>query len=810
MNQRSLTTLEFNKIVQQLAEHTAFSASRELALSLRPSPVEVEVREELQLTAEARRVLELKPGITVGGARDVRPAAHRASLGGVLSPNELLEIRDTLSSARTLRSTIERLDTSLPLLVLITNRLVDLRALEEKINRTVAPDGNILDDASIALRRIRTDIRTAQTRLMDRLQDMVSSAALRPFLQDTVITVRQGRYVIPVKAEARGSFKGIIHDQSASGATLFMEPLATVDLNNRWHELQMEEAREIERILTEISGFVGENWSEISGNVEGIAEIDLALAKAKYANALKAHEPSISAASINLINARHPLLRGKVVPVTVTLGEKYGYSMILITGPNTGGKTVTLKTTGLLTLMAQAGMHIPTDPGSQIRIFEGVFADIGDEQSIEQNLSTFSSHMTNIISILREVDSIQPALVLLDELGAGTDPTEGAALARAILAHLLERGAFVVGTTHYAELKAFAHTTPGIANASVEFDVETLSPTYRLSIGVPGRSNALAIATRLGLPGDVLESARAMVAPIEQEVESMLERIQNEREAAEQAHRDAEAAREDARKLQQRLNEQYRQIDEERRRVIAEARQTAQTELAALQDRLRRAAAQLNTSDFNRQWAQQEHTALQAASRQLQEKQEQARRSAAPADAEIESNIRIGGQVLVQSVGSTGQVISIDTQRDTAEVQIGTIRMRARLSDLEPLTRKQAERAQNEQRTRARPTRFDPAEDPETRLNAISAGRRMQANDPGSQIDLRGQRAEDAVTAVDRYLNEATLTGYNSVRILHGKGTGALRQAIHSYLRNNRLVRGFEIAPPNEGGDGVTIVTLAT
>ena len=809
MNQRSLNTLEFPKILQQLAEHASFSASKELALHLQPSPIVGEVREELQLTQEARRLLNMKPGVTIGGARDVRPAAHRAALGGVLDPDELLEIRDTLASARSLRNTLTRTDEELPLLVQLANRLYDLRGIEEAVERTVAPDGTILDDASPTLRRLRVEIRSAQSRLMERLQDMISSASLRPYLQEALITVRQGRYVIPVKAEARQHIKGIIHDQSASGATVYIEPLSTVDMNNRWHELQMDEEREIQRILSELSEMVGAKEDEITANVEGIAEIDLVLAKAKYANSINAVEPRIQQERINLINARHPLLRGTVVPVNIYLGDPYGFRMVLITGPNTGGKTVALKTAGLLSVMAQAGLHIPADEGSIVHVFEGIYADIGDEQSIEQSLSTFSSHMTNIIAIINSVDRDSNALVLLDELGAGTDPTEGAALARAILTHLLETGAFVIGTTHYAELKAFAHTTPGIQNASVEFDVETLTPTYRLQIGTPGRSNALAIANRLGLQTEIIESARAMVAPVNMEVEAMLERIQQEREQAEEATRQAEAARDDARKLQQRLNEQYRNIGAERQQILAEARQQMQSELAEMQERLRRAASQLSTADFNRQWAQQEAAAFQQDSRRLMEQEQAERRAAAPAtEAPVETGIRVGGQVLVRSLGSTGQVLSINPARETAEVQIGTLRMQARLSDLEPLSRKQAQQAQAQTRARESATHFNPSAAPEERARTVT-GARPVARDVNSQIDLRGQRAEDALAMVDRYLNEATLAGLGMVRILHGKGTGALRQAIHNQLRSHRLVKSFHTAPANEGGDGVTVVTLA-
>ncbi|MGQ9573105.1 MAG: endonuclease MutS2, partial [Dehalococcoidia bacterium] len=514
LNPKTISTLEFDKVLARLAQHTSFSAGRALALALRPSSDYAEVVHRQRITAEARRLLEMQPNLTLGGAHDVRPQAQKAALAGVLEPSDLLDIQATLSLAISLRNTVQRLGMHLPLLTDLAERLADLSPLVAEIARCINPRSEVTDAASPILADLRREVRLAHDRLTARLQHILASPTGRQVAQGPIVTLRDGRYVIPVKAEQRGHLPGIVHDVSSSGATVFLEPLATVELGNAWRELQLEEQREVERILRALSAQVGHAAAEIETTVETLAEFDLALAKAKLGEALGAKElPYLSEdqpwlahsrGELRLINARHPLLKGEVVPISIWVGDSY--SIVLITGPNTGGKTVALKTVGLLTLMAQAGLPIPADLGTRIPVFASVHADIGDEQSIEQSLSTFSSHVGNIIRILSEAK--RNSLVLLDELGAGTDPSEGTALAQAILQHLLDIGATTIATTHHGQLKVFAHVTPGIVNASVEFDLETLAPTYRLSIGLPGQSNALAIAERLGMPADILERAR--------------------------------------------------------------------------------------------------------------------------------------------------------------------------------------------------------------------------------------------------------------------------------------------------------------
>ncbi len=608
MNEKSLNTLEFPKVRERLAAYASFSASKDLALSLLPSFDIAQVRRNQRITTEAVRLLSLRSDVTIGGARDVREIAGRAALGSLLDPTDILLIKVTISAARNLRNLIVHTADNrgeLDTLRFIADGITPLPRLEAEIERCINDEGNILNSASPKLANLRKSIRVAHSRLMAKLQQILGSEAYSRALQEPIYTLRDGRYVVPVKRDFQGAVRGIVHDQSNSGSTLFVEPLAIVDLGNEWRQLQLEEYQEIERILRELGALIGAQADPIKTNVEIVADLDLALAKARYSLHLDAVEPVLPddgrvkdegrrtkdessnaqatdngqpAATksaprtphpaLEFKNARHPLLTGKVVPITVELGGDF--RILVITGPNTGGKTVALKTVGLLSLMAQSGLHIPADSGSLAHVFQEVFADIGDEQSIEQSLSTFSSHMTNIVGILKRAD--RQSLVLLDELGAGTDPQEGSALARAIITHLLEVGAMAVCTTHYSELKAFAFTTQGVENASVEFDINTLSPTYRLLIGVPGRSNALAIAQRLGLSHTLINKAREFVDPHEQRVEDILEGIRRERNQARKERDRAETARRDLQRRNEEMERHLAQADEMKARAEDEAR----------------------------------------------------------------------------------------------------------------------------------------------------------------------------------------------------------------------------------------------
>jgi DNA mismatch repair protein MutS2 len=791
MHEKSLTTLEYPKILEQLTREAGFSASKELARTLAPSDDRNEVRRRLAFTSEARLLLEQRPDTGVRGAKEVRPHVRAAERGVMLTPHELVEILATLRASEYVSRLVRKVSEHFPLLWSLAVDLPVRPGLEARIGESVNEDGDILDSASPALRRIRSELRAAQQRLQDRLGTLVNE--YRSALQEPIITTRSDRYVLPVRAEARGQVKGIVHDQSGSGATVFIEPAVVVEMNNRLRELHLEEQREIERILQELSDAVASDGPYITLAVELLAQIDLHLAKARYAGLLRASAPSVNSdGRLLLRQARHPLLRGNVVPIDFWLGrdrDDTEMCMVVITGPNTGGKTVALKTVGLLSLMAQAGMHIPCEDGSEIPVYSDIFADIGDEQSIEQSLSTFSSHLTRIVEILRL--ATDDSLVLLDELGAGTDPSEGSALARAILAHLLAQRVNTVATTHYSELKVFAHEQAGVANASVEFDVETLSPTYRLSIGLPGRSNALAIATRLGLPEDIIENAREYVGTAGVEMEGLLANLQAERTAAaDERYRltmervEAEYQRTQAEKLRA-------EIEEDRVRVLNEARAQARREVEETRAELARVKTQMR-----RKLNEDQLGKLRERTRRLEErmaveppKTHRSHRAAVEAEgAPITGPLEIGDTVFVRSMGQRGEVVSLANGRGEVEVQLGAMKLRVPEGQVERLSRRQVRAA-------------------EARLVALPSREPTLA--PELQLDLRGWRVEDALEEVDRYLNNAALAGMPFVRILHGKGTGALRQAIRQQLSHHPLVKSQASADAKDGGDGITIVTLA-
>jgi DNA mismatch repair protein MutS2 len=785
MHDKSLVTLEYPKIIARLVDEAAFSASKELARELTPSPHPEEARQRLDYTTEARRLLDLRPDVGVRGARDIRPQVAAAMREATLTPEQLLDVLATARSSAYLVRLMRRLDESLPLLGALARDLPERPQLEARIAESIGEDGAVLDSASPALRRIRMELRTAQQRLQDRLGTLVNE--YRGALQEGLITQRAGRYVLPVRAEARSQVRGIVHDQSSSGATLFVEPLVIVEMNNRIRELEAEERHEVERILRELSEAVAADAPSLTLAVELLAEFDLYLAKARYASLIRAGVPRITDdGTLRLRQARHPLLTGKVVPLDFWLNRETW--MVVITGPNTGGKTVALKTVGLLCLMAQAGMHIPAEDGSELPVYESIFADIGDEQSIEQSLSTFSSHLSRIVEILRE--ATPRSLVLLDELGAGTDPTEGSALARAILSHLLEAHIATVATTHYSELKVFAHDRPGVTNASVEFDVETLSPTYHLSIGLPGRSNALAIAARLGLSEDIIQRAREYVGSAGVEMENLLEGLQSERAAAADERFRLSMERAEAEYQRREAQRQREEFEAERTRILNDARSQARREVEAVQAELARLRKQARNPSLSEEGLAE----LRQRARRLDERtapaQAPARRPAAtPEDEREEGVLAAGDTVYVRTLGQRGELLSAPDAEGEAEVQVGSLKLRVNASDLDRLSKRQAR-----------------ANEPPPR---IATPARSPEEAPELQLDLRGWRVEDALEEVETYLDNAALAGLSFVRLLHGKGTGALRQAIRQRLARNPLVKSFASAAPNDGGDGVTIVTLA-
>ncbi len=804
MDKKTLDTLEYPKILENLAGFCAFKVSAEKARNLLPSIQTDEVQRRQSETSEARQLLEVKTDLTIGGARDIREPVGLAAHGGTLIPNDLLDIKYTLIAARTLARTFERQEEQYPHLSDIAHQLSPPFGLIDAISRALSERGEILDAASQQLSVIRREIRIVHDRLLTKLQRIVSDQNNAHMLQEALITQRDGRYVLPLRAEFKGRIKSIIHDQSSSGATLFIEPLSVVEQNNQYRQLQLDERDEERRILAELSQEVSIHAETILHTLETIAELDLVFARGKYADALEATEPTLNAiptksgtkhpgSVIKLFDARHPLLDpDKVVPIDVEL-DPDTYALV-ITGPNTGGKTVTLKTVGLLALMSQAGMHIPVNTGSELSIFHNIYADIGDEQSIEQSLSTFSGHITNIIRILDNAD--YRALVILDELGAGTDPQEGAALARAILSNLLERNITTLVTTHHPELKAYAHTTPGVVNASAEFDLETLRPTYHLTIGLPGRSNALSIAKRLGMPDIIIASAKSELNPDDLRADDLLDEIHRQRDLSRQARAAAEKNRQDVEVLRLELAERLEKIEDERREVLETARSEAIEDIQELKNEMRLVRRSLAN-------ARQPLDALQAIEEEIDTiessiKKPVERQAPKIVDTPLQRSVRLGDKVRLHSLNTQGIVTALGEEE--AEVQVGVLRVRTRIAELLPLSGDAPEA---------------PSEPPRV-ANALNRGSSSTSKgtpisrppSPGIELDLRGQRADEAVDSLERYLDSAYLAGLPFVRIIHGKGTGKLRTVVRKALKDHPHVKSYEAGGDKEGGEGVTIAKL--
>ncbi|MBP6177676.1 MAG: endonuclease MutS2 [Anaerolineales bacterium] len=797
MDSKTLNVLEYPKILERLAGYCDFSASMSLARSLQPTDSFELATAGLAETAEARRVLSVQD-VGIGGAHDIRPQADLAARGGVLDPQQLLDIKATLISCRELKKSFDRKADEYPRLTSLAASLPDSYGIVDAVTRILSDRGEVLDSASPKLGELRREIKIAHGRLMSRLQRYLTESAKK--LQEPIITQRDGRYVIPLRAEFKGSIKAVIHDQSASGATLFVEPLPVVELNNEMRELELKERDEERRILAEVSSLVGAHSAELKYGVENLAMLDLILAKAKYADELKASEPLLqnlskakgqrsdqqrSTFNLKLIHARHPLLNPETV-VPIDVDPREGTRAIVITGPNTGGKTVSLKTVGLLVLMAQSGMHIPAQSGSELPCFHSVWADIGDEQSIEQSLSTFSGHITNIIRILKKIDS--RSLVIFDELGSGTDPQEGAAIARAILTHLLESGAVTLVATHYPELKTFAHGTEGVVNASLEFDIKTLRPTYKLTLGLPGRSNALLIAQKLGLPQAIIDSAKAEINPLDLRADKLLDDIRKERNRTSREREKLEKARDKFEAQTRELEKRLEKIEDERRDTLAKARAEGELEVAVLKRNIDSLKAQLKKASQPLQAIR----AIEQKMEKIEEKVDQpVERHVTTVDRSASNTgLKLGEKVTVSSLNADGVVTALG--ESDAEVQIGTLRVRARFADL---IRKSAGDAQ---------PKVESQKSGESRTSTLDSARKS----PGMEVDLRGLMADDALDKLERYLEQAFLSGLPFVRIIHGKGTGRLRQAVREALRGHEYVRAFEEGGDKEGGEGVTVAKM--
>ncbi len=786
MNQKTLTKLEFDKIIHILADHADSAGAKELCMNLIPSDSLSEIRQSQTETADALRRICQKGGLSFGGIRDVRGSLKRLEIGGVLGMGELLQIMSLLETAGKAKQYGQRdsdeeardsLDESFEFLEPVTS-------LAREIRRCILADDAMADDASSALMQVRRAMRQMDDKVHSTLNSMVNGSA-RTYLQDAVVTMRDGRYCLPVKAEHRSQVPGMVHDQSSTGATLFVEPMAVIRLNNEYKELQIKEQREIEKVLAVLSEAAAGSMELIGEDYELLVRLDFIFAKAQLAKEMNASMPIFNTEGrINIKEGRHPLLDAKkVVPVNIRLGKDF--DLLIVTGPNTGGKTVSLKTVGLFTLMGQAGLHIPAFDRSELAVFDHIFADIGDEQSIEQSLSTFSSHMSNIVSILKE--ATLDSLVLFDELGAGTDPTEGAALAISILDHLHRQGIRTMATTHYSELKIYALSTEGVENACCEFDVESLRPTYRLLIGIPGKSNAFAISSRLGLPAFLIDEAKKQISAQDESFEDVIAELENSRVTLEREQADIARYKEEIQKLRNALQKKQDRIDDQKEKILREAREKAN---AILQEAKEYADETMkNFHKFGREGISAKE--MEAERARLREKikstetglQTKTRKPKKKVKADA---LHIGDRVRVMSLNLEGTVSTLPGPKGDLFVQMGILRSQVHVSDLEYLGE---------------------AESPKGKPGASGSGKIKMSKSAlvSTEINLIGMTVDEAIGHLDKYLDDAYLAHVPSVRIVHGKGTGALRNAVQQHLKRCKYVKTYRLGSLGEGDAGVTI-----
>ena len=798
MEQESFKILEYKRILSRLREKAGTTLGKELAGGLLPSGDREEVRERLQQTAEAVYVSSMAQP-PLGGIKDIRESIKKVGLGAVLAPDELLDILTTMYAMREMKRFFKELEAEAPILKNWARSLEILGQLEKDLEHIVDEHGNLRDDASVELKRIRREIRSSQAKIKDHLAGLLHNNEYQKYFQEAIVTMRGDRYVLPVKQEYRQHFPGIVHDQSATGSTLFIEPMAVVNLNNDIKQLTAAERHEVERILRAASQKIRKNDSQLMDNCEIMAQVDFAFAKANLAYEMKATEPVLNEAGVTkLMSARHPLLPpDKVVPIDITIGDSY--SMLLVTGPNTGGKTVSMKTFGLLVLMAQSGLFLPVESGSEIAVYNNIYADIGDEQSIEQSLSTFSAHMTHLVSIL---DKVEPEdLVLLDELGAGTDPEEGAALAMAILERLLTIKATVLATTHYSELKTFAFGREGIENACVEFDVATLRPTYRLLIGIPGASNAFAISRRLGLSESLIIRAKQLIQADHAQFEQVINQLEKEKMLYEQMNADIETRLRRAEQMEAKAEALRVELNQKKADILRRAKD----EGAALVRRMRRESEEVISQlkeQFNDQGIQKRQAAIQAARDQINEAAGKVRPGIVSVKAFRKpvdlKTLEPGDIIYVTKLDQKGTVLSIRGKE--LEVQLGSLKTNVKARDC-----KFVEKA--------------PKEKPSAKGGANGSlsgggGRKRgssfisKAQEAHRDIDIRGMMVDEAEMVLGKFLDDSVMAGLSQVLIIHGKGTGALRKGVHAYLKRHRNVASFNFADMSEGGTGATLVEL--
>lgn len=791
MNEKALRTLEYTKIIERLTELAGSSIGKELCRNLKPSSNLAEIEAAQKQTSDALSRIYQRGSIFFSGVQDVRGSLKRLEIGGSLSALELLRIAKLLETTSRVKSfgRLENSDREKDSLDDMFDGLQPLANLYNEIYRCILSEDEIADDASPALAKIRRSIRQTNDRVHTQLASLVNGSS-RTYLQDAVITMRNGRYCVPVKSEYKGQVPGMIHDQSSTGSTLFIEPMAIVKLNNELRELELQEQKAIEAVLAELSNMAAAENENIADNFRILTQLDFIFARAMLSKSYNGTEPIFNEKGhINIKKGRHPLLDKKsVVPIDIWLGKDF--RLLVITGPNTGGKTVSLKTVGLFTLMGQAGLHIPAFDHSELSVFDEVFADIGDEQSIEQSLSTFSSHMTHTVSILKE--ATDRSLVLFDELGAGTDPTEGAALAIAILNELHSRGTCTMATTHYSELKVFALTTPGVENGCCEFSVETLRPTYRLLIGVPGKSNAFAISSKLGLPEHIIEDARSRISEQDESFEDLLSDLEHSRITIEKEQEELARYKAEAASLKAQLEKKQERLDSAKERILAEANEKAHTILREAKEYADETiknfnkygkAAGVSISDMERERTRLREK-MNAAEKNMAKKTPAKVKKAVDPKA-----LRVGDSVKVLSLNLKGTVSTLPDAKGNLFVQMGILRSQVNLRDIEPIDE---------------PVITAP------NFNRTGSGKIKMAKSSsvGIELNLLGKTSDEAISELDKYLDDAYIAHLPSVRIVHGKGTGALRKAVHNYLRRCKIVDEYHLGEFGEGDAGVTIVTF--
>lgn len=792
MNQKALETLEYKKIIAQLKREMGSAASAKLADELTPLTSEKIIKEELRSTTEAVDLIVRKGPLPTGGLYDIREALLLAKKGGSLTMRQLLEVQNVLGISSEVVAFMH--DDALPELKYIgemVDLIVEFTALEKEISRCILTEDEMADNASPKLKDVRRSIHQQNQAIKNKLSRIITSSSNKTYLQDAIVTMRDGRYVIPVKQEYRSFFPGMVHDQSKGGATLFIEPQGVVELNNKLRELEVEEQLEIARILAELSSRVAEHYREIRSNLELLTKLDFIMAKGKLSCKMHASEPKIDAdGELRLISARHPLIEyKKAVPVDIRIGGDY--RTLIITGPNTGGKTVSLKTAGLLVMMAQSGLHIPASHASTLPIFGEVFADIGDEQSIEQSLSTFSSHMKNIVSIIDKAS--YDSLVLVDELGAGTDPTEGAALAIAILERFYDSGALTMATTHYNELKKYALATSGVENAAMEFDVETLTPTYRLLIGVPGKSNAFEISKKLGLSESVIERASEHIKHGDMEFENVISSIEDDKRKAAADRLDAESMRAEIEERLKKLEEKEKAVSEKRADIIAEAKREARELL-----RETKSAVKDVQKDLRRLQKSGAHTnlntgALEKSRRKINEAEDLVSEkvvkqvNSEPVSADT---LKIGDRVKLLTIGQNGTILSLPDEKGNLMINIGALKVKARLQDLMLI---------NEGKDRK------PQAKSSSKYGSLL---RSKSSSVSASINVMGKNLEDALADVEKYLDDVYMAGLDMVSIIHGRGGGILKDGIRQMLKRKKYVDSYGAASYNDGGEGVTLVRM--